>query len=158
MALMLTTVACGSSDSGSDEGKGEQVTIVYARGKDDTGSTEKLIEAFEKKHPNIKVKFKEMPTDTGVSHDQYVTMLSAQSSEIDVFDLDVIWPAEFAQAGYVQDLDRFIQRDNIDMSKYIPGAEEGELQRKAVGDAPIYRRGTFVLPEGYCEGAPQNLG
>ena len=32
LALMLTTVACGSSDSGSDEGKGEQVTIVYARG------------------------------------------------------------------------------------------------------------------------------
>jgi multiple sugar transport system substrate-binding protein len=124
LALILTTVACGSSDSGSDEGKGEQVTIVYARGKDDTGSTQKLVEAFEKKHPNIKVKYKEMPTDTGVSHDQYVTMLSAQSSEIDVFDLDVIWPAEFAQAGYVQDLDRFIQRDNIDMSQYIQGAVE----------------------------------
>lgn len=125
LVLVLVTAACGvNSDSESGGGDGEQVTIVYARGKDDTGSTQELVKAFEKKHPNIKVKFKEMPTDTGTSHDQYVTMLSAQSSEIDVMDVDVIWPAEFAQAGYLQDLDRFIQRDNIDMSQYIPGAVE----------------------------------
>jgi multiple sugar transport system substrate-binding protein len=125
LVLVLVTAACGAnSDSESGGGDGEQVTIVYARGKDDTGSTQELVKAFEKKHPNIKVKFKEMPTDTGTSHDQYVTMLSAQSSEIDVMDVDVIWPAEFAQAGYLQDLDRFIQRDNIDMSQYIPGAVE----------------------------------
>ncbi len=125
LVLVLVTAACGAnSDSESGGGDGEQVTIVYARGKDDTGSTQELVKAFEKKHPNIKVKFKEMPTDTGTSHDQYVTMLSAQSSEIDVMDVDVIWPAEFAQAGYLQDLDRFILRDNIDMSQYIPGAVE----------------------------------
>lgn len=125
LVLVLVTAACGvNSDSESGGGDGEQVTIVYARGKDDTGSTQELVKAFEKKHPNIKVKFKEMPTDTGTSHDQYVTMLSAQSSEIDVMDVDVIWPAEFAQAGYLQDLDRFILRDNIDMSQYIPGAVE----------------------------------
>ncbi len=125
LVLVLVTAACGAnSDSESGGGDVEQVNIVYARGKDDTGSTQELVKAFEKKHPNIKVKFKEMPTDTGTSHDQYVTMLSAQSSEIDVMDVDVIWPAEFAQAGYLQDLDRFIQRDNIDMSQYIPGAVE----------------------------------
>lgn len=99
----------------------EQVTLVYARGVDTTGSNEKLIAAFEASHPNIKIEFREMPADTGQQHDQYVTMFSSQSSEIDVFDGDVIWPAEFAQANYTLELDRFIEKDGIDMSTYFPG-------------------------------------
>jgi multiple sugar transport system substrate-binding protein len=100
----------------------EKVKIVFARGKDNTDATAKLAEAFMKAHPNIEVELREMPSDTGQSHDQYVTMFSAQSSEIDVFDLDVIWPAEFAQAGYLLPLDRLIEQDGIQMDKYIKGA------------------------------------
>jgi multiple sugar transport system substrate-binding protein len=100
----------------------EKVKLVYARGKDATDSTEKLVAAFQKSHPNIEVEIREMPSDTGQSHDQYVTMFSAQSSEIDVFDLDVIWPAEFAQAGYLLPLDRLMEQDGIETGKYIKGA------------------------------------
>ncbi|GGA49590.1 putative ABC transporter-binding protein [Kroppenstedtia guangzhouensis] len=125
-SLVFSLAACGS---GSDEveggdSDGKKVTLTYARGKDQTGATTKLIKAFEKKHPQIRVKFKEMPSDTGVSHDQYVTMFSGGSGEIDVFDLDVIWPAEFAQAGYLEPLDRYIQRDKIDLDQYVEGAVE----------------------------------
>jgi multiple sugar transport system substrate-binding protein len=106
----------------SAQPSGEKVKIVYARGKDDTDASKKLVEAFELSHPNIDVELREMPSDTGQSHDQYVTMFSAQSSEIDVFDLDVIWPAEFAQAGYLLPLDRLIEQDGIETDKYIKGA------------------------------------
>ncbi|PTX49148.1 carbohydrate ABC transporter substrate-binding protein (CUT1 family) [Melghirimyces profundicolus] len=123
--LIFSLAACGQgSDQEGSDAEGEKVTITYARGKDQTGATEKIIEAFEKKHPNIDVKFKEMPADTGTSHDQYVTMFSGGSSEIDVFDLDVIWPAEFAQAGYLEPLDRYIQKDGINMDEYVEGAVE----------------------------------
>jgi multiple sugar transport system substrate-binding protein len=109
----------GSNQSGQSD---EVVTITYARGRDTTEGTKKLLAEFEKKHPNIKVKFKEMPADTGQNHDQLVTMLSAGSSEIDVIELDVIWPAEFAKAGYLQPLDRYIEKEGIKMSDYIEGA------------------------------------
>lgn len=100
----------------------EKIKLVYARGQDSTEATKKLVEAFEQANPNIDVEIREMPSDTGQSHDQYVTMFSAQSSEIDVFDLDVIWPAEFAQAGYLLPLDRLIEQDGIETDKYIKGA------------------------------------
>lgn len=106
-------------ETASDDG--EKVTITYARGYDDTEGNERLIEAFMEKHPNIEVVFQEMPADTGAQHDAYVTAFSAQSSEIDVFDVDVIWPAEFAQANYALELDRFIEQDGIDMNDYFPG-------------------------------------
>jgi multiple sugar transport system substrate-binding protein len=134
LALTLGLTACSGGQNASNDGTdgkkeskggnkaGEVVKIVYARGQDSTKATEKLIEAFEKSHPNIDVELREMPADTGKQHDAYVTMLNAKSSEIDVMDLDVIWPAEFAQAGYTLPLDRFIEKDGIDLSKYNQGA------------------------------------
>ncbi|ASK62568.1 ABC transporter substrate-binding protein [Virgibacillus phasianinus] len=136
IAMVILLVACSNADStnSKDESKGnddtsseadaasdEEVTIVYARGVDTTGANKKLVAAFEKSHPNINVEYREMPADTGQQHDQYVTAFSAQSSEIDVFDADVIWPAEFAQADYALELDRFIKKDGIDMDAYFEG-------------------------------------
>lgn len=113
-----------SSDNGGEEAEGsdEVVKLVYARGQDSTEGTAKIVEAFNEEHPNIQVEFREMPSDSGQQHDQYVTMLNAESSEIDVMDLDVIWPAEFAQAGYVLPLDRFLQKDGINTDDYNQGA------------------------------------
>ncbi|RLQ97478.1 ABC transporter substrate-binding protein [Falsibacillus albus] len=129
LSLTLALGACSSNSTddtaSKNDNKGDsdkQVTLVYARGKDVTKGTEKTVEAFEKSHPNIKVKFREMPSDSGQQHDAYVTALNAKSSEIDVFDMDVVWPAEFAQADYVLPLDRFIQQDNVDLSQYNQGA------------------------------------
>jgi len=128
MALTLAGCSTDSKDNAGSENKaeenkaGEKVTIVFARGKDETQASKLLVDEFNKTHPNIEVQLKEMPSDSGKSHDQYVTMFSAKSNEIDVFDLDVIWPAEFAQAGYLLPLDRFIQQDGIKMSDYIQGA------------------------------------
>ncbi|PLT27738.1 ABC transporter substrate-binding protein [Peribacillus deserti] len=130
--LSLALAACSDSSSSSSSentkdkktegGKGEKVTLIYARGKDVTKGTEKMVEAFEKSHKNIDIKFREMPADTGQQHDAYVTAFNAKSAEIDVIDMDVIWPAEFAQADYVLPLDRFIQQDGIDLNEYNQGA------------------------------------
>ncbi|WP_100371983.1 ABC transporter substrate-binding protein [Bacillus sp. FJAT-45037] len=135
MSVMLA--ACGGNeptsdtpaDPETDTDSGEEaavdddevVTITYARGFDATEGNTKLVEAFMEQNPNIKVEFQEMPADTGAQHDSYVTAFSAQSAEIDVFDVDVIWPAEFAQANYALELDRFIDQDGIDMDAYFPG-------------------------------------
>jgi len=132
LALTLGLTACSGGEKANQTDKKDEkkpaekseevVKIVYARGQDATKATEKIIEAFEAKYPHIDVEFREMPSDSGAQHDAYVTMLNAQSSEIDVMDLDVVWPAEFAQAGYALPLDRFIEQDGIDLGKYNQGA------------------------------------
>lgn len=126
LSMSMLLAACNGSDNETTDTKDgdttdKKVEIVYASGVDVTGATDKLIAAFEEKNPNITVKRQEMPADTGASHDQYVTTFSSKSAEIDVFDADVIWPAEFAQAQYALELDRFIEADGINMDDYFPG-------------------------------------
>lgn len=131
-ALVLLLAACSNTSStnssddkkNTDDGKKteEVVKLVYATGKDNTGSIQAMIDAFNSTHKNIQVEFREMPSDTGQQHDAYVTMLNGKSSEIDLFNVDVVWPAELAQAGYVLPLDRFIQNDGFDLSQYNQGA------------------------------------
>ena len=132
--LGITLTACSDTEETSndqDNSNEKTVEITYARGVDTTGSTEKLIEAFHKKHPNIKVNYQEMPNSSTQQHDQYVTAFSSKSSEIDVFDADVVWPAEFAQANYAMELDRFIDQDKINMDDYFPGTvEAGKFEGK----------------------------
>lgn len=115
LAFVLVISGCSSSSTSGEkenaEKKDEVVKIVYAKGQDATGGTKKIVEEFNKRNPKIQVEMREMPADTGQQHDAYVTMFNGGSSEIDVMELDTIWPAEFAQAGYLVELDRFLQQD-----------------------------------------------
>ncbi|WEG13047.1 ABC transporter substrate-binding protein [Pullulanibacillus sp. KACC 23026] len=119
-----STSASDNSSNGksSSDSSSKDVTIVWARGKDTTNATKDMLAAFEKKYPHIHVKVLEEPNDTGKQHDAYVTAFNAKSSAIDVINMDVVWPAEFAQAGYTLPLDRFIQQDHVDLSQYSQGA------------------------------------
>ncbi|HSU78931.1 MAG TPA: ABC transporter substrate-binding protein, partial [Candidatus Angelobacter sp.] len=78
LALSLILSACGSSgssskanpsDKKSDPAKSDSsskpVTIVWSRGKDTTQASAAVVKAFEAKYPNIKVKIKELPNDSG---------------------------------------------------------------------------------------------
>lgn len=100
----------------------EVVEISYAHGQDQTPGTQTIVDEFNKKYDGkIKVKFIELPSDTGKQHDQYVTSFSAGGTEYDVFDGDVIWPAEFANAGYSLPLDQYVQRDGVNLDDYMSG-------------------------------------
>lgn len=98
------------------------VKLVYSRGKDTTGSSAKIIDAFNQKYQGkIEVTPIEMPSDSDKQHDQYVTVFSAGGTDYDVVDIDVIWPAEFAQAGYALPLDKYIAKDGINVKDYMEG-------------------------------------
>ncbi|MDF2934830.1 MAG: transporter substrate-binding protein [Paenibacillaceae bacterium] len=137
IALALTAGCGGGSDAAStgsppepskpvqsQPSAQEKVKIVFSQGADQTEGTKKLIAAFHEKHPNIEVELREFPNDSSQMHDQLVTILGGKSAELDVINLDVVWPAEFAQAGFLLPLDRFIQESKLDTGKYLKGGVE----------------------------------
>lgn len=113
---------CGSSATQTSSSSSGVVNIVYSRGNDTTKATSHIIDEFNKKYAGkIHVKYVPLPNDSDKQHDTYVTCFNAGGTDYDVFDADVIWPAEFAEAGYALPLDKYIARDKINMKDYMDG-------------------------------------
>src|SRR5262245_20261093 len=62
---------------------------------------------FEKQNPGVKDIREIGPQSSTQLHDLITQKLKNRDMEMDVFVMDVIWPAEFASAGWALSLDRF---------------------------------------------------
>ncbi|HEU4643182.1 MAG TPA: ABC transporter substrate-binding protein [Gemmatimonadaceae bacterium] len=62
---------------------------------------------FSRLHPGIHVRVQPTPDDATQRHQLYVQWLNAHVGDPDVLQLDVIWTAEFAAAGWVLPLDHY---------------------------------------------------
>lgn len=99
----------------------EQTVINMFYGTDPSGALAQIIAAFEEAYPQYKVNWIEAPASQDTSHDMLVTSLAAGESIYDVFSCNVIWPAEFSQAGYCLAIDRFLENGTIDLEQYSQG-------------------------------------
>ena len=65
------------------------------------------IARFEAANPDVAVRIRRTPDDATQRHQLYVQWLNARTGDPDVLQLDVVWTAEFAAAGWIAALDRF---------------------------------------------------
>jgi multiple sugar transport system substrate-binding protein len=82
---------------------------------------QQIIADFEISHPGIKVIQEIGPSSSTEFHDLVTQKLRNRDAEMDVFFMDVVWPAEFAAAGWALPVDQF----------FPPTAQSGFL------DAPV---------------------
>ena len=99
-AGLVASAACGAGNdpvltvSGSVLGREGEVLRIQ-------------LERFQAMHPGLRVELRSTPDAADLRHQLYVQWLNARVSEPDVLQLDVVWTAEFAAAGWVAPLDRF---------------------------------------------------
>jgi len=104
--------ACGGGPSTAGTTGGtpadQTVELVYAAQQDDSGTVPKQIDAWKKANPRTQVKYQPGPKVSQDFHTQLVAAFTARSTVPDVFDADVIWPGEFASAGWMKPLDAYL--------------------------------------------------
>jgi multiple sugar transport system substrate-binding protein len=115
--LALAAAACGGSSSGGGAGgsgpsgppASAKQTIQFAESGLGTegAQTKKAITAFEQANPNITVKIDVLSSDSTTYLQQLQQRFIAGSSTPDVLESDVTYPAKFAQAGWIKQLDSF---------------------------------------------------
>lgn len=122
IALTVAVSACGSSGtSGSSQASASaHQTIIFATaGLGAEGqATRAEIRAFEKVHPNIRVKVLQLAATSDNAYQQVTHYLEAGDSTPDVIDADTAWPAAFARAGWILPL----SAHGISPSILLPGA------------------------------------
>jgi multiple sugar transport system substrate-binding protein len=65
------------------------------------------IDRFARAHPSLTVAVRATPDAADQRHQLYVQWLNARAADPDILQLDVVWTAEFAAAGWIASLDRF---------------------------------------------------
>jgi multiple sugar transport system substrate-binding protein len=102
----------------TEQAEPAKTVITYARGMDETDAALKIIEEFNRQSNSVTVKYQELPYDEGERYNQIKRWLSSGDSSVDIFDINMTWCAEFAQNGYVKELDGYINDRNIDLQDY----------------------------------------
>src|SRR5689334_25348447 len=110
LLVVLLATGCGMSGPPRAASDGPTVTaggpITFATGPDLTGYVHPLVDEWNRSHPAEKVTLLELPDATDDQHAQMVTNLQAKSDRYDVLNIDIVWTAEFADAGWIMPLDR----------------------------------------------------
>ena len=101
LGLVVATAACGSP------GAVDRLTIATsALGREGT-LVRQQVARFAALHPELAIEVRSAPDEADTRHQLYVHWLNGFATEPDVLQLDVVWTAEFAAAGWILPLDRF---------------------------------------------------
>ncbi len=110
LLVILLVTGCGISGPSHPASDGPSVTtsgpITLATGRDLTGYMQPLVDKWNAVHPSEEVTMLQLPEAADDQHAQMVTNLQAKSDRYDVLNMDVVWTAEFADAGWIIPLDR----------------------------------------------------
>lgn len=90
------------------------------------------IARFTQEHPNITIEREIAPHSSTAYHDLLTQKLKNQDSSMDLFLMDVIWPAEFAAAGWALGLDDHFSEN--ERKQFLPATiEAGTYQGHIYG-------------------------
>ncbi len=107
-----TTAAAGAATTAAAGGAAANASgkVVWATTKG-SGTPKKLADTFNAKGGPVTMEYQEFANDSQKLHDQFVTVFGAKDSTYDVVAADIPWAPEFASAGYLLPLDKYITPD-----------------------------------------------
>jgi multiple sugar transport system substrate-binding protein len=121
--------------------KSAKGNVNWCIGKDTSGAYGAAIDDFKKENPNVKVKLVELPESADEQRTQLVQRQRAKSTECDVLGLDVIWTAEFAAQGWLQDVSDLVSKREGD---FIPSTLETAKYENKTWAVPYHTNAGFL--------------
>lgn len=121
-AALLGTAGCGGGGEGGGGGSdSSNIIFTYgATGSEDQRTVEELVNRFNQENENgITVEFQRASQITDEYFRNLVSDFRSGGGDADVIAGDVVWAAEFAQNGWIEDLSR---RMYSDYSPQVPDA------------------------------------
>ncbi|MFD4561933.1 ABC transporter substrate-binding protein [Streptomyces sp. NPDC058469] len=149
-ALVLAAgvlTACSSSSDSSDavSGPAKGTITWYANqfGPTDHDVRKTLIAAFEKANPGITVKLQQAPSDSDAFRSTLTTQISGGASSFDVYNGDVVWPAQFGKAALALPLSKYLP--DTYWKTFSPGLVDSVTYKGQVMAAPLFTDNAFLF-------------
>jgi len=100
------------------------------------GVWNKIIDIFHQENPDIKIEREIGPHSSTAFHDILTQKLKNKSSDVDVFFMDVIWPPEFAAAGWAMELDDMFTAE--EQQAFLPGTILANTYEGKIYGVPLF--------------------
>ncbi|MEU0519573.1 ABC transporter substrate-binding protein [Streptosporangium sp. NPDC006007] len=156
LAALAVTVTVTAGCSGAVARKAERLggsgpfTLVI--GRDTTAYLQPLLDRWNEAHPAERATLLELPEAADEQRAQMVANLQAGSDRYDVLGLDVVWTAEFADAGWIVPLERGL----FPLDRFLPPVVDTALYRGKLWAVPytsnaglLYYRGDLLAKQGF---------
>jgi multiple sugar transport system substrate-binding protein len=115
----------------------EPQTIVFLTWKPNQPEVwDSLIEQFHRENPQIRVKVQVGPHSSTEYHAVVTQRLKNKDTSVDVFFMDVIWPPEFASAGWALDLTSRFSKD--EQKAFLSPTIKANTYRGNIYGVPCY--------------------
>ncbi|MBR2559063.1 MAG: extracellular solute-binding protein [Clostridia bacterium] len=127
LVMVFGLVACGGGQQGGGDQPAE--TKVLKILMEDLNATDQVLACLDDFEAKTGIKVEAEVINYATMHDKLVTQLTASESDYDVLVVDCYWVGEFAEAGWMEPLDPYIEASGFDTSVYLPTMMEmvGEL-------------------------------
>jgi multiple sugar transport system substrate-binding protein len=127
-AVLATLTACGGGSSG-----GEGTDLRWFVAIQPGGSIQEIAKrCSEQSGGEYNIQLELLPTDADPQREQLVRRLGAEDSTIDLIGMDVIWTAEFANAGWLQEYPANL-RDQVTKDVFDSVIETASFEGKLYG-------------------------
>ncbi|MGW8288088.1 MAG: ABC transporter substrate-binding protein [Desulfobulbales bacterium] len=100
------------------------------------GVWNEIIDIFHWENPDIKIEREIGPHSSTAFHDLLTQKLKNKSSDVDVFFMDVIWPPEFAAAGWAMELDDMFTAE--EQQAFLPGTILANTYEGKIYGVPLF--------------------
>ena len=132
----------GVSPASADD---EPTRIVFASGPDGSGTVQRFIDDFNAAHAGrIEVTWRQMDRDNNTHHDQLVSDFEAEADSPHVIASDVIWTAEFAKNGWVEDVTKPFY-DDYERDAFLGPALDSATHRLRIWGVPWYSDASILF-------------
>ncbi len=102
-ALCVVCVAALAAGCGSGGGGSGPPTLNWYVFNEPGGAYDQAVATCNKQaNGRYKIKYQALPTDANQQRELLVRRLAAKDSSVDLVGVDVIWTAEFAEAGWIK--------------------------------------------------------
>ncbi len=103
LAAVVVAIAATAGCAGSDDGGGAGTTLRWFAQIQPGGTIEEVAKrCSEESNGRYNVELELLPTLSDQAREQLVRRLGAEDSTVDIIGMDVIWTAEFANAGWLR--------------------------------------------------------
>jgi multiple sugar transport system substrate-binding protein len=129
--ILLLVLGCAGCDARDRQ---QHLTFSGSALGPEASIVRRQLARFAANHPGWDVALRVTPDAADQRHQLYVQWLNARSAEPDVLQLDIIWTAEFAGAGWILPLDTF----ESDVSDFVPAALASSRWRGSLYAVPWF--------------------